>query len=46
MIAGDMADAGLVSQLQCVADAWYKVFPNDECYGRAGDPIASGFVKV
>ena len=30
MIAGDMADAGLVSQLQCVADAWYKVFPDDK----------------
>ena len=29
LIAGDMADAGLVSQLQCVADAWYKVFPDD-----------------
>ena len=27
IIAGDMADAGLVSQLQCVADAWNAVFP-------------------
>jgi len=28
IIAGDMADAGLLSQLQCVADAWNAVFPN------------------
>ena len=29
MIAGDMADDGLTSQLQAVADCWYKVFPKD-----------------
>ncbi len=29
LIAGDMADAGLISQLECVAAAWEKVFPND-----------------
>ena len=28
IIAGDMADAGLLSQLQCVADAWNAVFPD------------------
>ena len=28
ILAGDMADAGLISQLQCVADAWNAVFPN------------------
>ena len=29
LIAGDMADLGLVEQLQAVADIWYTVFPND-----------------
>ena len=29
MVAGDIADAGLVSELQTFADAWFKVFPND-----------------
>ena len=29
LIAGDMADAGLVSQLRCVADAWNKYFPGN-----------------
>ncbi len=28
MLAGDMADAGLITQLQSVADAWNSVFPN------------------
>jgi len=30
MVVGDMADTGLVSQLQAVAEAWYAVFPNDK----------------
>ena len=30
MIAGDMADNGMVDQLQGVADCWYKVFPDDK----------------
>ncbi len=30
MIAGDMADNGMVEQLQKVADAWFKVFPNNK----------------
>ena len=43
VIAGDMADAGLVSQLQCVADAWNAVFPG----GRSkldGRPVEKLFV--
>lgn len=30
VMAGDLADWGLEPQLQVVADAWYKVFPNDK----------------
>lgn len=30
MIVGDIADKGLVKELQYVADAWQKVFPNDK----------------
>ena len=30
MIVGDIADKGLVKELQFVADAWQKVFPNDK----------------
>ena len=43
LIAGDMADAGLISQLQCVADAWNAVFPG----GRSkldGRPVEKIFV--
>ena len=29
VIAGDMADTGLLGELKAVADAWYRVFPND-----------------
>ena len=29
LVAGDMADHGLVFQLQLVADAWFKVFPEN-----------------
>ena len=29
VIAGDMADSGLLGELKAVAGAWYKVFPND-----------------
>lgn len=29
MVVGDMADHGMVDQLQAVAEAWYAVFPND-----------------
>ena len=30
MVVGDIADKGLVKELQYVADAWQKVFPNDK----------------
>ena len=30
MIAGDMADSGVVGELKAVADAWFKVFPGDK----------------
>ena len=30
LVAGDMANQGLVSQLQLVADAWFKVFPDNK----------------
>ncbi len=29
MIAGDMADCGVVGELKAVADAWFRAFPND-----------------
>ena len=29
MVVGDMAENGMVSQLQAVAQAWYAVFPDD-----------------
>ena len=29
IIAGDMADSGLLGELKAIADAWYRVFPND-----------------
>ena len=43
MVAGDMADAGLCSQLQVVADAWNAVFPG----GRSridGRPVEKLFI--
>ena len=30
MVVGDMADHGMVEQLQAVAEAWYAVFPDDK----------------
>ena len=38
LVAGDMADHGLVSQLQLVADAWFKVFPDNKA--PDGRPVA------
>ncbi len=38
LVAGDMADQGLVSQLQLVADAWFKVFPGNKT--PEGRPVA------
>ena len=29
MIAGDMADKGLIGELKALADTWYRVFPGD-----------------
>ncbi len=43
MIAGDMADDGLRSQLQAVADCWYGVFPNDAST-RDGRPVEKLFI--
>ena len=43
IIAGDMADAGLVSQLQCVADAWNAVFPGNRSK-LDGRPVEKLFV--
>ena len=42
VIAGDMADYGLVAQLQCVADAWEKAFPGDK--GMGGKPVEKLFI--
>ncbi len=30
MIAGDMADQGMIIELKCVAEDWFKVFPDDK----------------
>ena len=30
MIAGDIADSGLLGELKAVADTWYRVFPDDK----------------
>lgn len=38
LVAGDMADQGLVSQLQMVADAWFQVFPDNKT--PEGRPVA------
>ena len=42
IIAGDMADNGVVSQLKKVAEAWYEVFPGDR--GRDGGKVEKLFV--
>ena len=42
VIAGDMADYGLVAQLQCVADAWEKAFPGGR--GAGGKPVEKLFI--
>ena len=40
IIAGDMADQGLIPQLQVVADAWFKVFPkNKGLNGKRTEPL-------
>ena len=42
VIAGDMADYGLLAQLQCVADAWEKAFPGGK--GAGGKPVEKLFI--
>lgn len=42
VIAGDLADYGLVEELEAVATAWYDVFPNDRY--SDGRPIEKVFV--
>ncbi len=42
MIAGDMADNGMVEQMEAVAQAWYAVFPGDRY--PDGRPIEKVFV--
>jgi len=42
IIAGDMADQGLVSELQVVADAWFQVFPDNK--GLNGKETAQLFI--
>lgn len=40
IIAGDMADQGLLPQLQVVADAWFQVFPkNKGLDGKRTEPL-------
>ena len=39
MVCGDLADYGVVPQLECVAKAWFEVFPDGK--GRDGRPVAN-----
>ena len=42
VIAGDMAHSGLAGELKGVADAWFKVFPDDKA--PDGRPVSRVFV--
>lgn len=42
IVAGDMADHGLLPQLQVVADAWFQVFPDGK--GLDGQEVAQLFI--
>ena len=42
IVAGDMADNGMVEQLEAVAEAWYAVFPEDK--GKDGRHVEKLFV--
>ena len=42
LIAGDMADNGMVEQMEAVAQAWYAVFPGDKY--PDGRPVEKVFV--
>ena len=39
MVCGDLADYGVIPQLECVARAWFEVFPDGK--GRDGRPVAN-----
>ena len=39
MVCGDLADYGVIPQLECVAKAWFEVFPDGK--GHDGRPVAN-----
>ena len=39
MVCGDIADYGVIPQLECVAKAWFEVFPDGK--GHDGRPVAN-----
>lgn len=41
LICGDLADHGILEELQLVADAWFRVFPDDK--GLDGKPVVRLF---
>jgi len=43
VVAGDMADNGMINQLECVGEAWFKVFP-DGCSALDGRKVEQLFV--
>lgn len=43
IVAGDLCENGVVSQLKKVAEAWYEVFPGDR--GRDGGIVAKLFIN-
>ncbi len=43
VLAGDMADNGMVNQLECVGAAWFRVFPDGRST-RDGRPVEQLFV--
>ncbi len=43
VLAGDIADNGMVNQLECVGEAWFRVFPDGRS-ARDGRPVEQLFV--
>lgn len=43
VVAGDMADNGMINQLECVGEAWFRVFPEGRSM-RDGRPVEQLFV--
>lgn len=43
VVAGDMTENGMLNQLECVGEAWFRVFP-DGCSTRDGRPVEQLFV--